>query len=94
VRQVTTEVPFLALPRSHFANLTFPEFMHFKLIMGDEMHTRGGGGLARARVPEDPMLPNPGNIALLLPRLADQRVLWTGGGAAYRQSLQGRRIVP
>jgi len=58
------------------ANLTFHEFMHNKLKIGDAMHSKGG--LAGASVDENTIL-TPQNAKDMGQALSKQRVQWMGG---------------
>jgi hypothetical protein len=64
-----------ANPRA-LANLTFHEFLHNKLKIGDTMHSRGG--LAGASVDENTQLTTQ-NAKDMGQALSKQRVQWMGG---------------
>jgi len=67
------------------ANLTFHEFMHNKLNMGDSMHRLGG--LAKSPVDESTPLTN-ANIEAMAKVLTTDRKQWVGGFALLKERIK------
>lgn len=60
------------------ANLIFHELMHNKAVMGDALHSQGGGGLAAEVVTQDTSR-SQGNVDFMKARLSKEVTQWQGG---------------
>lgn len=60
------------------ANLIFHELMHNKSLMGNELHSKGGGGLA-AEVVTQSTARSQGNVDFMKARLGKDITQWQGG---------------
>ncbi len=60
------------------SKLIFHELMHNKATMGNELHTKGGGGLAAETILETTAR-SQGNVNFMKARLANPVVQWQGG---------------